>query len=220
MIRVLAFRSALLLLAVGGGVIAVAVADGSARLTRLREGQQCSRHFAHRYRAHGFQCRFGLLVSQWRPLERPLRLLSISPGSPCPITPRSRKETYGSAVGAGPAYAANYAASGPPVNDVTIAIPPPPGSAFAGSHWNGWKHVFLVADRYFGRIVIRGRQLDGSGGVRFGPGLLPATELRIEANVHETRTFTRVTTPGCYGYQVDGRRFTETIVFRVRAASA
>jgi hypothetical protein len=200
-------------------VTVVAVTDGSARATRLREGQQCSSRFAQRYRANGFQCRFGLLVSLWRPLERALRLPSLSSGSPCPITPRSRKETYGSAVGVGPVYAAHYAANGPPVNDVTIAFPPPAGSAFSGSQWNGWKHVFLVADRYFGRIVIRGRQLDSSGGVRFGPGLPPATELRIEANVHESRTFTRVAAPGCYGYQIDGRHFTETIIFRVRAAS-
>lgn len=186
---------------------------------RLREGAQCSRRLARKYRAAGFECRFGLLVSRWRFLERPFHLPRLAPGSSCPITPRSRTVTFGSAIGTGPVYAAHYAADGPPVNDVAAAFPPDPGSAFAGSAWSGWKHVFLVADAYFGRVLIRGSQLDGAGDLRFGNGLVPTKQLRIQAGAHETRTFTRVPNPGCYGYQIDGRRFSKMIIIRVTSAS-
>jgi hypothetical protein len=203
------FASARSLISVNKG-LAVAAAP-----SRLREGAQCSKRLARKYRAERFECRFGLLVSTWRFLERPLHLPRLAPGSSCPITPRSRTVTFGSAIGPGPVYPAHYAADGPPVNDVAAAFPPERGSAFAGSAWSGWKHVFLVADAYFGRVLIRGSQLDGAADLRFGSGLGPAKQLRIQAGAHETRTYTRVPNPGCYGYQIDGRRFSKIIIIRV-----
>ena len=68
--------------------------------------------------------------------------------------------------------------------------------------------------RYAGRVLVRGRRLDGPGLVRFGRGLVPALELRMPAGRREQPSFTRLRSPGCYAYQVDGRTFSRVVIFR------
>jgi hypothetical protein len=74
-------------------------------------------------------------------------------------------------------------------------------------------------------VLIRGRQLDGANEVRFGGEFLPLAEHRLPATPRQLagrfrfeRTFSRVRTPGCYAYQIDGTTFSYLVVFKVRAA--
>ena len=82
------------------------------------------------------------------------------------------------------------------------------------SPWLVQKVLWVVAPRSSGRMLVRGRRLDGAGLVRFGRGVVPATELRIPAPVAEQPSFTRVRAAGCYGYQIDGASFSRVVVFR------
>ncbi|HEY7780155.1 MAG TPA: hypothetical protein VIC85_08090 [Ktedonobacterales bacterium] len=85
-----------------------------------------------------------------------------------------------------------------------------------------------------GPAVVRGHQIDGPGAMRFNGGidqenytgdwavapLLPALHLETVPNNVGTSlvvsgSYTRVQTPGCYAYQVDGLTFTEVTVFQV-----
>jgi hypothetical protein len=95
---------------------------------------------------------------------------------------------------------------------------------FIGSSWKGARVVWSAASSYRGPVLIRGRQLGGSGAVGFGEGHTPYDELQLLASgtgappaPNGGRTwlsFTRVPGPGCYAYQVDGVSFSSVIVFR------
>jgi hypothetical protein len=92
-----------------------------------------------------------------------------------------------------------------------------------GGKWFGEKVFWYVLPSYRGPVLIRGRRLDGDGMLRFGPGKLPAPELRIARN--ETVTWqgqppgsrgvpssVRVAVKGCYGFQIDGTSFSRVVV--------
>ena len=81
------------------------------------------------------------------------------------------------------------------------------GSAFRGARVN-WN-----ASGYSGPILIRGRQVGGSGAVGFGEGHVPYDELQLQGS-GPWQSITRVPSTGCYFYQVDGTSFSSTIVFR------
>ncbi|MGI8427756.1 MAG: hypothetical protein ACR2OB_00255 [Solirubrobacteraceae bacterium] len=97
---------------------------------------------------------------------------------------------------------------------------------FVGSAWQGARVTWTANSSYQGPVLIRGRQLDAAGGgaVGFGEGHVPYDELQLNApgqgaatprgTGREWLTLTRVRSPGCYFYQVDGMGFTETILFR------
>ncbi len=80
------------------------------------------------------------------------------------------------------------------------------------------------APSYTGPVLIRGRQLGGPGAVGFGEGRVPYDELQLLAQGmsaprgpgggREWLSFTRVRSPGCYAYQVDGTSFSTVVVFR------
>jgi hypothetical protein len=80
------------------------------------------------------------------------------------------------------------------------------------------------APSYTGPVLIRGRQLGGTGAVGFGEGRVPYDELQLLAQGMSTPrglgggrewlSFTRVRSPGCYAYQVDGTSFSTVVVFR------
>lgn len=83
---------------------------------------------------------------------------------------------------------------------------------FIGSPWRGGR-VTWSASGYSGPILIRGRQISGSGAVGFGEGHVPYDELQLQGS-GPWQTFTRVQSSGCYFYQVDGTSFSSTTVFR------
>ena len=160
----------------------------------------------------------------WASLRRPLHLPPLAAGAPCPVSPQ-REVVLGAGdswplPGPGPAY--------PVLGPGTVLsffwpVTPEQGG-FYGSGWSGNKVMWIVAARYRGRVLVRGRQLDGPHLVRFGGGRPPAGELRISTastgaanGVRRIPSFTRVEAAGCYTYQIDGTTFSRTIVFEARS---
>jgi hypothetical protein len=95
-----------------------------------------------------------------------------------------------------------------------------------GGPWQGQKVFWYVAPSYRGRVLIRGKRLDGHGWLGFNGTRTPKDELRIEP--YDTVTWSgqpahsrgipsavRALTPGCYGAQIDGNTFSRTVVFAV-----
>jgi hypothetical protein len=150
----------------------------------------------------------------WSALRRPLRIPHVAAGAPCRASPIRRASKVAAGLG-------GYLLGEGPV----LATFPPDGVLhYAGSDpLGGWfedKVLWVVPRGHVGRVLIRGRRVDGVGRVRFGLGPSPAAELKIDpwgygsAGVQSKPTSTRVAGPGCYGYQVDGPRFSRVIVFR------
>jgi hypothetical protein len=161
----------------------------------------------------------------WQKLHRPIRIPHIAPGSPCPLSAANGSMPspfVGTAFGPGPAYPGMRFDDTRPV--LRYQDPISSQSGFYGSGWFGQKVLWVVAPRYRGRVLIRGKQLDGPFLVRFQQGQPPKRELRV---VSRGRPFTtdwpsqtRVRAPGCYGYQVDGTSFSYVIVFEAKPFGA
>lgn len=202
------------------------------RASCLRDEQPCLHRFERRYQRYGFHCRDdGSLVATWRRLGRPLHIPSIASGAVCPVSDPETRINFtalyggGRGIGPGPVYPVHYDPRGPDLYLVRLQFPPPPGLAGQPSEWNAWKHVWVVRALYQGPVLIRGRQLDGANDVRFGAETTPSTEHRLLATPRQLsgrfrfeRTFSRVRTPGCYAYQIDGTTFSYLVVFEVRGA--
>ena len=213
------------------GVYSVSAIIGG-RASCLRDEQPCRHRFEPQYQRYDFHCRNdSSLVAAWRRLGRPLRVPSIASGTACPVSnPDTRidfSHAYGvgRGIGPGPVYPVHYDPRGPDMSTVRVRFPAPPGYFAEGSEWNGWKHVWVIRATYQGPVLIRGRQLDGASDVRFGGQIVPPTEHRLPARPRSLagvfrfeRTFSRVRTPGCYAYQIDGTMFSYLVVFEVRAA--
>lgn len=163
----------------------------------------------------------------WSALRRPLRVPKIAPGSSCPRNPRRGYTTSlgfnfrGPLFGPGPAY--------PLLLDratATIEFAwPPTNPQWAASGWSGTKTLWVVDRKYQGRVLVRGRQLDGQNALRFEDGrpaftresaLRPSPELRIEEGSTDQPSATRVRAEGCYAFQVDGESFSYLITFKAR----
>jgi hypothetical protein len=81
--------------------------------------------------------------------------------------------------------------------------------------------MWILNPAYHGRILIRGRQLDGPNELRFDDGLVPPREKRVVSGGLAVgwASHTRVRAEGCYGYQIDGVGFSRVIVFRAVPAT-
>jgi hypothetical protein len=161
----------------------------------------------------------------WRSLHRPLHIPRIAPGTPCPTSkpdPRGDLSRFGGLVGTawgrGPAYPVLQDRDGKPVLD--FVYPPGPNSGFAGSRWSGQKVMWVLNPAYHGRVLVRGRQLDGPNELRFDDGLVPPREKRLAGALVTWASFTRLRAEGCYGYQIDGAHFSRVIVFQARAVTS
>ncbi|MGA9857490.1 MAG: hypothetical protein WBQ18_06475 [Solirubrobacteraceae bacterium] len=132
-------------------------------------------------------------------LRRPLHL-PADDGGPCPVTLHATgpvAESGGTEVGF---------------------------RSFVGSPWLGAKTTWTARGDYSGPLLIRGRGLAGNAPLGFGEGATPYDELQLlDAGGHAPAvagggrawlSYSRVTGPGCYAYQVDGTSFSEVIVFR------
>lgn len=72
-----------------------------------------------------------------------------------------------------------------------------------------------------GLAVIRGHQLDGDAEVRFDDGAVPlldkvldsSNRTPLDGGWYDFPGFTRLSRPGCYGYQIDTTAGTTTVVF-------
>jgi hypothetical protein len=153
------------------------------------------------YHRYLFDCHQGYLVYWWRGLlRRPLRIPTIAAGTPCPAD---------SSNGPGPAYPTLSIENG------RATLPYLVGWGYDG--WDGTKLLWTVP-HYRGPYIVRGRQLDGPGVLRFDQGPNWTNKLHPElrlvgpyADLNPAATFLQG--PGCYAYQVDGRGFSYTIVF-------
>ncbi len=147
-----------------------------------------------------------------------MQLIKLESGAECPRAhPRQVNPDFGPAIGDGPAYAAGFDSNGV----LNMSFPAPTETPFYGSAWSGAKVLWIVDPTYRGPLLIRGGRLDGSGQIGFETGAEPPSELRIDAaTTSDWRSFpsyTRLRSPGCYMYQVDGLTFTETIIFEAKA---
>jgi hypothetical protein len=157
--------------------------------------------------------------------RRPLHLPRLTPSAHCPATTgRSQPtSTLGVMLGNGPVRPVGVA------NGVLtyIAPSPAPQNPFRNSKWGGNKILWAVGPTVPGDVLIRGHQLDGSGGLRFGMGTTPDTELVLRASDVTADSAgwrgypseTRVQRPGCYGYQIDTTSTSTIVVVLVERAS-
>jgi hypothetical protein len=160
-------------------------------------------------------------ISVWQHLRgRPVRVPTISPGAPCPTTPPSGDlstlapgSAGNTAFGRGPVYPVLAHATGRA--EILFRYPPPRDSIDYGSAWSGQKVMWILARRFSGPALVRGRQLDGPNDLRFERGLVPPRERPLRRS-GSNPSFTRLRAPGCYAYQIDGLRFSYRIVFEAK----
>jgi hypothetical protein len=162
----------------------------------------------------------------WATLHRPLHLPRLAPGAACPVSPVDPRIDWtrtnifgGSGIGRGPVY---------------------PGLGGSGGHldaraddqyggpWAGGKVFWYVAPRYRGRVLIRGRRLEGPQSLGFNGRAVPARELRIHnysvswpgqpSGSRGIPSSVRVRSSGCYAVQIDGATFSRIVVLSVTAS--
>jgi hypothetical protein len=152
--------------------------------------------------------------AMWKELAaRSLQLPKVASGSECPITPTTQlSSATGALAGSGPVYAAgNVIAYGARMSDGIFPA----------------KVLWVAAPDYPGPALIRGRQLDGPGGVFFSNSR-NVTELRFDLDTRVRAgasdqgwrylpSTVNVEGPGCYGLQIDGPGWTSMIVMRALA---
>jgi hypothetical protein len=162
----------------------------------------------------------------WSKLRRPLHLLRLAPGAACPVNPVDHRVAWkrinifgGSGIGRGPVY--------PGLGQTHGRLYATPDSQYGGP-WAGGKVFWYVRPRYQGRVLLRGRRLDGPESLGFNGGRRPARELRIEpwdsvswqgqpTGSRGIPSSVRVRTSGCYGVQIDGTTFSRVVVFTADA---
>jgi hypothetical protein len=170
----------------------------------------------------------GAHPTSWAKLHRPLRLYRLAPGATCPVSQIDPHIDWarinifgGSGIGPGPVYPGLGGSGGRMYARPDVQY---------GGIWADGKVFWFTRSSYQGRILIRGRRLDGPQWLRFNGRRLPPRELRIEA--HETVAWEgqppgsrgvpsslRVRAPGCYGVQIDGTTFSRVVVFTVDVLS-
>jgi hypothetical protein len=156
----------------------------------------------------------------WAELHRPLDLPDVAPGVDCPVSSIDQRVDWESAnifgasgIGPGPVYPGLGGGDGEF-----------PTNSSAGQGWRAGKLFWYVSPAYRGRALIRGARLDGAGGMRF----LDRNRLRGELRIHRGESVqwsgqpegsrgipsgTAIRSSGCYGVQIDGTRFSRTVVF-------
>ena len=159
----------------------------------------------------------------WAALKRPFHLPKLAAGAVCPVSrvdrhiDWNRAHIFGrSGIGPGPVYAGLGFQSGrlQATSDVEYS-----------GRWYGQKVFWYVLPRYRGPILIRGRRLDGPQQLGFNGSKTPQSELQIQPQ--ETASWqgqqrgsrgipsqVRVRAAGCYGVQIDGTKFSRTIIFK------
>ena len=153
--------------------------------------------------------------------RRPLQLPRLSPAERCPVTTERSQPT--AALGVMLGHGAVRPVGVPDGVLRYVAPSDDPLNAFRGSAWGGNKVLWAVGPTVRGDVLIRGRQLDGSGGLRFGMGVTPDAQLLLRAiDASPDRSGwrgypseTRVQHRGCYGYQIDTASASAIVVVSV-----
>jgi hypothetical protein len=146
---------------------------------------------------------------------RPLRLPTLSPGSPCPVTPtQTLGPNVGDAIGDGPVY----------LYSTRSTVFFPPTQSGDAQEWVSGALLFLIKPGVEGAVLVRGHQVDGPVEVRFGKGDAPDADLVFTAPA-QARLSTddawsiffsdiRLREAGCYAVQVDSEAASSVIIFR------
>lgn len=100
-----------------------------------------------------------------------------------------------------------------------MTISPP--ATFGSEVWGGAKVLWALSPDAGGLALVRGRQLDGDAELRFDTGANPSPDKVLDAaqrtaldgGWRDFPSYTRVTRPGCYGFQIDTAAGSDTIVF-------
>jgi hypothetical protein len=142
-------------------------------------------------------------------LYRPLHFPRVH-GRRCPATPGRFRQT--------PISGAMTVGTG--AVRVLIANAGQPRPGFHPASFDGWlalKTHFVSTPAYRGPFLIRARPIGKVGHIRigstpaeFGPLLVPAG-----SGWREQPYFTFVTSPGCYGWQLDGTTFSYDVIVHV-----
>ena len=168
----------------------------------------------------------GASQNPWATLHRPLHLSRLAPGAACPVSPVDRRIDWtrinifgGSGIGRGPVYPGLGGSGG--------HFDARPDDQYGGT-WAGGKVFWYVRPSYRGRVLIRGRRLDGPQRLGFNGRAVPRRELRIHnysvswpgqpPGSRGLPSSVRVLTAGCYGVQIDGATFSRVVVFAVTPA--
>lgn len=154
------------------------------------------------------------LTDVWTPLRRPLRVPTLAPNRTCPVTGLANDvdfARYGVArgLGPGPAYPIGW-------RDGIVAITWARNDVDA-TLWGVAKVLWFVRPTYHGPVLVRGIGLDSSYRVRFDRGRIPPAELELPEGTRDRPSYVRIRKPGCYAFQIDGRTFSRSIVFRAVA---
>ena len=135
----------------------------------------------------------------------------VRPGQPCPVSPQRVHPRYGPILGDGPAYPSlTFLAHG------VLVLAPPSGPR--SSDWSGEKVLWVQRPGAPRGLVVRGRRIDGPGGLRFDDGRPPPAKLVLPTPDRrywvERPGYTRVRSTGCYAYVVEGPGIRRVVVFR------
>jgi hypothetical protein len=79
--------------------------------------------------------------------------------------------------------------------------------------------MWVLAGRYAGPALVRGRQLNGENELRFDRGALPSKERKLRGRGGHPSS-TRLRAEGCYAYQIDGLGFSYQVVFEALLSGA
>ena len=174
----------------------------------MKSGRSCSRGLDAQYHSYEFHCHGAALARDpWAALRRPLSLPAFPPGTDCPRNAGARvDEGHGPALGDGPVYAVGFRYEG----KISVGLDEEGG-------WRYWKVIFIRLDGGLGPLLVRGQRLGAPSAIRFGKGPKPVLEARLAfkaGNFEAAGTrFIRMREPGCYALQLDGMRFSDTLVF-------
>lgn len=151
-------------------------------------------------------------------LHRALRLPTIRPGQPCPVTLSRHRPDHalGIVQGTGPAGPIGLTAHG-----VLQYLGPGQANALTDTSWGGAKVLWAVNSAVNGTVLVRGRELDGPRGLRFNDPAVSELVLAPKTPItpggwRDYPSYTRLQAPGCYAYQVDASSGSTVIVFRAK----
>lgn len=148
-------------------------------------------------------------------LNRPLHLPVLRTGQRCPADSGERVDAGGFggiALGSGVVRVV-VVSEGDLRRGVAVLNPPTPEG------WMTLKTLWFSVPRYTGPFVVRVQRLDGQGQVALGePGteaplvVPPGPTVNGSDGYRTSPGSLWVKAPGCYGWQVDGLTFSETVV--------
>ncbi len=157
-------------------------------------------------------------------LGRPLHLPAVARGQSCPVTAgQNARNGYvgGLQFGTGPVSMIIGNRGDPGHGTVILGTTQLPG-------WYALENVWLSGPGYQGPFMVRGQRLDRPGAADFG-GSSPDMAAFVEPPGPDANTNGPYRTPpgsiwvqhpGCYGFQIDGLSFSETIVIDALPAAS